>query len=250
MERALSRLLRGVFLQNFWRDLYKAVGNHRKSFETEAELRLTGLMTSPGSDVAKAKLGQYLQEAAKLREKKQHEDALVFVLVSGDYYWRKHQPTRAAGLLLEASDLFYLAQKRDVSLRCLRAALDLMAPITQLSWWESEMIGSIFLFVACLVIIVDSLSLKTQLDSFLHILSKKQQARLRREDGYRIVIAFRRAIRRKSLAPIDDLDTKAPLRSRSVYTTLFEHLEGMSERYVIIHDGLVALQSETQLEAS
>ncbi|MFX1403580.1 MAG: hypothetical protein ACFE9D_03815 [Promethearchaeota archaeon] len=250
MEKALSQLLRGVFLQNFWHDLYKAVGNHRKSSETEAELRLTGLMTSPGSDVAKVKLGQYLQEAANLREKKRHKDALVFVLVSGDYYWRQHQPTRAAGLLLEASDLFYLVQKRDVSLRCLRAALDLMAPRRQLSWWESELIGNIFLLVACLTIIVDSLSLKTQLNSFHNVLSKKKQARLRREDGYRIAVALRRAISRKSLIPIDDLDMKTPLRSRSDYTTLYEHLQDMSERYVIIHDGLVTLQSETQSEAN
>jgi hypothetical protein len=248
MERTLSRSLRGVFLQNLWRDLYKLVGNHQQSFETEAELRLTELMTSPGFDSAKAKLGQYLQEATKLREKKQYEDALIIVLVSGEYYWRQHEPTRAAGLLLEASDLFYLAQKPDASNNCLRAAFDLMAPRAQLSWWERELIGSIFLLVACLSIIVDSNSLKTQLNSFYGFLSPKQQARLRREDGYRIVIALRRAITRKSLTPIEDLDSKAPLRSRSDYSTLYEHLQGISERYVIIHDGLIALQNETQSE--
>jgi hypothetical protein len=224
------------------------VGNHQQSFETEAELRLTGLMTSPGSDLAKAKLGQYLQEATKLREKKQYEDALIIVLVSGEYYWRQHEPTKAAGLLLEASDLFYLAQKPEASNSCLRAALDLMAPRAQLSWWERELIGNIFLLVACLSIIVDSNTLKTQLNSFYSVMPKKQQARIRREDGYRITVALRRAIKHKSLASIEELDSKAPLRSRSDYSTLYEHLQGISGRYVIINDGFIALRNEIQSE--
>lgn len=205
-------------------------------------------MTSPGPEVAKVKLGQYLQEATKLRKKKQFEDALIVVLVSGEYYWRQHQPTRAAGLLLEASDLFYLAQKLDTCPRCLRAALDLMVQKTRFSWWESELMGSIFLLISCLAIIVDSNSLKIQLSNYRNALSKKQQTRLRREDGYRIALALRRAIRRKSLAPIDDLDSKPTLRSRTDYSTLYEHLQGMSERYVIIRDGLIALRRDIHQE--
>ena len=82
---------------------------------SESELRLTGLMTSPSPEVAKVKLGQYLQEADELRAQNKFQDALIVVLVAGEFFWRKHQPTRAAGLLLEASDLFFILQKLEAS---------------------------------------------------------------------------------------------------------------------------------------
>ncbi len=248
LVRTFFQSLRGVSLQNLWRDLYREVEPQHRSFETEAELRLTGLMTSPGSEVAKTKLGQYFQEAKKLRTKTQYKEALVIILVSGEYYWRQHKPTRAAGLLLEASDLFYLNQNLETSQRCLRAALDLMIQQSRLTWWENELIGSIFLLTACLTIIGNPSSLRTQLNNYRNSLSKKQQTRVSREDGYRVAIALRRAINRKSLAPIDDLDTKTTLRNRSEYTTLYEHIQGLSERYVIIRDGLIALRRETHQE--
>ncbi len=205
-------------------------------------------MTSPGSEVAKAKLGLYLQEAKKLRKEKQYRYALVIVLVIGEYYWRHHLSTRAVGLLLEASDLFFLADNIVSSKKCLQAALDLIAQEPQRSWWEKELLGSIFLFSACITIIDDPPTLNAQLNSHRNTLSEKQQTRLSREDGYRVAIALRRAIGRKSLAPIEELETKTTLRSRSEYTTLYEYLQGMSERYVIIRDGLITLRREIQQE--
>jgi hypothetical protein len=207
-----------------------------------------GLMTSPGLEVAKAKLGQYLQEAIKLRNKKQYKEALVVTLVSGEYYWRQHQPTRAAGLLLEATDLFYLQNNLKAGQRCLRTALELMTQKPQLTWWENELIGNLFLLTACLSIITNTVSVSTQLSNYRNSLLKKQQARLSREDGYRVAIALRRAINRRSLAPLDNLETKTTLRSRSEYATLYEHLQGMSERYVIIRDALTALRREIHQE--
>jgi hypothetical protein len=205
-------------------------------------------MTSPEPEVAKAKLGQYLQEAKKLRKQKQYKDALVIVLVSSEYFWRQHQFTKAAGLLLEAADLFYLEQRIESSQRCLRMALNLVAQTPQSYWWEKEMTGQIFLLTACLTIIEDANNLSHQLNAFRMTLSKRQQERLGREDGYRVAIAFRRAITRNSLVPIDDLDTKTTLRSRSEYATLSEYLQGLSERYVIIWDGNIALRREAHQE--
>ncbi len=210
--------------------------------EKEAELRLTGLMTSPETDVAKTKLGQYLQEAKKLRRTKRYEDALIIILVSGEYFWRKHQPTRAAGLLLEASDLFYLMQKFETSYRCLQAALNLMTQEPHLIWWEKEMIGSIFLLAACLVILGDPTLIRTRFQDFRNLLSKKAQRARSREDGYRVAIALYRSVNRQSLAPIDELETKATLRTRSDYSTLYEYLQASSQRYAIIRDGLIALR--------
>ena len=205
-------------------------------------------MTSPSSEVAKVKLGQYLQEAKKLRTEKQYRYALVIVLVSGEYYWRHHLSTRAVGLLLEASDLFFLADNLVSSKKCLQAALDLMAQEPQRSWWEKELLGTIFLFLACITIFDNSSTLSAQLNNYRKTLSEKQQSRLSREDGYRVAIALRRAIGRKSLAPIEDLETKTTLRSRSEYTTLYEYLQGMSERYVIIRDGLITMRREIHQE--
>ena len=117
-----------------------------------------------------------------------------------------------------------------------------MAQETKLKWWEKELIGSIFLLLSCTTIVIDSASIKDQLNKFRSILSEKQQSRLSREDGYRVAIAVRRAINQQSLAPIDDLESKATLRTRSEYSTLYEYLQGMSERYVIIRDGLITLR--------
>ncbi len=205
-------------------------------------------MMSPGPEIAKVKLGRYLQEALKLRKNKQYKNALVLILVCGEYYWRQHQPTRAAGLLLEASDLFYLVRNLETSQRCLQGALDLMVQPHRLMWWEKEMIGDIFFLLACLTIIEDPITLTNRLNKYRNSLSKLQQARLRREDGYRVAIALRRAINRKSLDPINDLETKSTLRSRGKHATLFEHLEALSERYIIIQDGLIALRREIQQE--
>lgn len=238
----------GVSLQNLWRDLYGEISPQQKAFQTEAELRLTGLMTSPEPEVAKTKLGQYLQEAKKLRKQKQYKDALVIVLVSSEYFWRQHQSTKAAGLLLEAADLFYLEERIESSQRCLRMAFDLVVQTPQSNWWEKEMTGTIFLFTACLTLIDDTDNLNHQLNMLRTTLSKKQQERLGREDGYRVAIAFRRVITRNSQVPIDDLDTKTTLRSRSEYATLSDYLQGLSERYVIIRDGVIALRREAHQE--
>jgi hypothetical protein len=205
-------------------------------------------MTSPEPEVAKTKLGQYLQEAKKLRNQKRYKDALVIVLVSSEFFWRQHQSTKAAGLLLEAADLFYLEERIENSLRCLRMALDLVAQTPQSNWWEKEMAGTIFLLAACLTLIDDTDNLSQQLNTFRTTLSKKQQERLGREDGYRVAIALRRVIARNSIVPIDDLDVKTTLRSRSEYTTLSEYLQGLSERYVIIKDGVIALRREAHQE--
>lgn len=212
--------------------------------ETEAELRLTGLMTSPESEVAKTKLGQYLQEAKKLRRTKRYKDALLIVLVSAEYYWRKHQLTRAAGILLEASDLFYLDHNLVTSYRCLEAALSLMNQKTRLTWWEKEMTGTIFLQTACLVIVDDPTQMSARLQNIRNLLSEKTRKARSREDGYRVAIALRRSINRRSLAPIDELETKTTLRIRSDYSTLYEYLQASSQRYAIIRDGLITLHRE------
>jgi hypothetical protein len=224
------------------------MASQHEFFQTEAELRRTGLMTSPEPEVAKTKLGQYLQEAKNLRNQKKYKDALVIVLVSSEYFWRHHQSTKAAGLLLEAADLFYLEERIESSQRCLQMALDLVAQTPQFSWWEKEMAGTIFLLTACLTIIDETDNLSRQLNALRMTLSKRQQARLSREDGYRVAIALRRAIARNSLIPINDLDTKTTLRSRSEHATLSEYLQGLSERYVIIGDGVNALRLEAHQE--
>jgi hypothetical protein len=238
----------GVSLQTLWHDLYHAIDDHQRSLVTDAELRFTGLMSSPSPEVAKEKLGQYLQEAYRLRKKNRPKNALILVLVSSEFYWRKHQPTRAAGLLLEASDLFYFIQNPVTSHQCLAAALELTIKKPSLDWWENELLGTIFLFAACLSLLERSSSINQRLNTLRNALSKKQQVQVGREDGYRVAIAIRRAVQRKSLSSIDDLDTKTTLRSQSEYTTLYEHLMGFAERYAIIRDGLTALRRKTQQE--
>jgi hypothetical protein len=216
---------------------------------TESELRLTGLMTSPSPEIAKVKLGQYLQEANELRAQNQSQNALIIVLVAGEFYWRKHQPTRAAGLLLEASDLFFILQKFEASQTCLKTALELITTKTPLKWWEKELFGSIFLFTAALALIERSSSISHRFSDLRRKLSVKQQSQIRREDGYRVALAIRKAVKHQALSPIDDLDTKTTLRSHSDYTTLYEYLMGQANRYVLIDKGLTALQQQIQQEA-
>lgn len=206
-------------------------------------------MTSPSPEIAKVKLGQYLQEADELRAQKQFQNALIIVLVASEFYWRKHQPTRAAGLLLEASDLFFMLQKLEASQRCLTTALDLITTKTLLKWWEKELFGSVFLFTASLALIESSSSISHRLSDLRQTLSVKQQSQIRREDGYRVALALRKAVKQQALTPIDDLDTKTTLRSHSDYTTLYEYLMGQAKRYVLIDNGLAALQHQIQQEA-
>jgi hypothetical protein len=217
---------------------------------SESELRLTGLMTSPSPEIAKVKLGQYLQEADELRAQNKFQNALIVVLVAGEFFWRKHQPTRAAGLLLEASDLFFMLQKLEASQGSLITALELIATQTPLHWWEKELFGSIFLFTAALALIERSSSISHRFSDLRRKLSVKQQSQIRREDGYRVALAIRKAVKHQALSPIDDLDTKTTLRSHSDYTTLYEYLMGQANRYVLIDKGLTALQQQIQQEAS
>lgn len=207
-------------------------------------------MTSPSPEIATVKLGQYLQEANELRAQNQFQNALIVVLVAGEFFWRKHQPTRAAGLLLEASDLFFMLQKLEASQGSLNTALELIATKMPLKWWEKELFGSIFLFTASLALIENSSSITQRLSDLRQTLSAKQQVQIRREDGYRVALAIRKAVKQQVLSPIDDLDTKTTLRSRSDYTTLYEYLMGQAKRYVLIDKGLVALQRHIQQEAS
>ena len=206
-------------------------------------------MTSPSPEIAKVKLGQYLQEADDLRAQNQFQNALIVVLVAGEFYWRKHQPTRAAGLLLEASDLFFMLQKHGASQDSLNTALKLIATKTPLKWWEKELFGSIFLFTAALALIENSSSISHRLSDLRQSLSEKQQSQIRREDGYRVALALRKAVKKQAISPIDELDTKTTLRSHSDYTTLYEYLMGQAKRYVLIDKGITALQHHIQQEA-
>jgi hypothetical protein len=238
----------GVCLQNLWRDLYLRAGAHNPSLESDAELRLTGLMTSPSTEIAKTKLGQYLQDANQLREKNQIPAALVVVLVSAEYYWRKHHPNRAAGLLIEACDLFSLIQDLEASQKCLDTALELLLTKPALAWWESELLGDLFLFLVCVALLDDSSTISQRLTDFRNRLSEKLQSQISREDGYRVATALRRAIQRKSSAPLDELDSKTTLRTQSKHTTLHEHLLGLANRYSLIQEGLTALQKNIPQE--
>ncbi|MFW9983521.1 MAG: hypothetical protein ACFFCB_02195 [Candidatus Odinarchaeota archaeon] len=205
-------------------------------------------MTSPSPEIAKVKLGQYLQEADGLRAQNEYQNALIVVLVAGEFFWRKHQPTRAAGLLLEASDLFFMLQKYEASQGSLNTALELITTKTPLKWWEKELFGSIFLFTAALALIENSSSISHRLSDLRQSLSEKQQSQIRREDGYRVALALRKAVKQQVFSPIDDLDTKTTLRSHSDYTTLYEYLMGQAKRYVLIDKGLAALQHHIQQE--
>lgn len=206
-------------------------------------------MTSPDPEIAKAKLGQYLQEAERLRQKNKIPAALVVILVSSEYYWRKHQPTRAAGLLLEACDLFFLKRDLEASQQCLSAALELLRMKPNLTWWESELLGDLFLFIACAALLDDPSTISQRLTDSRNKLSAKLQSQISREDGYRVAIALRRSAQRKSLAPLEELDSKVALRSRSKHATLDEHLFGLADRYSLIQESLTALQNRIRQEA-
>jgi hypothetical protein len=199
-------------------------------------------------EMSKVKLGQYLREADEFRSQERYQPALILILVAGEFYWRKHHPTRAAGLLLEASDLFYVLQQPEASQLCLSIALDLITTQATLKWWEKELFGSIFLFAAALAVLENPSSIRSRINELRQTLSKKQQSQIRREDGYRVSILFRKAVKQESLAPIEDLDTKSTVRQHSEYTTLHEYLLGQTERYTLIKDGLAALQSEISQE--
>ena len=206
-------------------------------------------MTSPSTEIAKTKLGQYLQDANRFRRENQISAALVVVLVSGEYYWRKHQPSRAAGLLLEACDLFFLINDLRACQQCLDAALELLTK-QNLKWWENELLGDVFLFQACVALLEDFSTVSQRLTESRNRLPVKLQSQISREDGYRVAIAFRRVIQRKSLTPLNELDSKTTLRSRSKHTTLYEHLLGLVNRYALIQESLTVIQNSIQQESS
>ena len=206
-------------------------------------------MTSPSTEIAKTKLGQYLQEANRLRGENQISAALIIVLVSGEYYWRKHQPSRAAGLLLEACDLFFLINNLRACQQCLDAALELLITKPNLTWWESELLGDVFLFLACMALLDDFSTISKRLTDSRNRLSVKLQSHISREDGYRVAVALRRVIQRKSVDPLDELDSNTTLRSRSKHTTLYEHLLGLANRYALVQESLTRIQSAIKQES-
>jgi hypothetical protein len=224
------------------------MSSRTRSFGTEVELRLTGLMTSPSSDVAQSKLGRYLQESRHLREQGHLVEALISILVGSEYYWRTHHPMRAAGLLLEASDLFYLLNEHGTSYRCLLGALGLAVEERPTLWWEFEILGDVFLLAVSLSVIDDSALTSQRIHDLREPLPKRLLFRASREDGYRIAIALRRAVHRRSLSPVDTLDTTPTLRSHSEFASLYEYLMASAERYSVVRDGLIALRHLTQSE--
>jgi hypothetical protein len=205
-------------------------------------------MTSPSTEVAQAKLGKYLQEEWRLRNANQLAEALVIILVSGEYYWRKHLPIRAAGLLLEAADLFHLIGQNESSQRCLTAALNLTIEGRPKSWWEYEILANIFLFAACLALTENPSSISKRIRNLRNLLTEKLQTRIPREDGYRIAITLRRTYRLRNLTLLEELDEKPTLRSSSEFSTLYEYLMGLAERYALIRDGVTTLRHITQPE--
>jgi hypothetical protein len=205
-------------------------------------------MTSPTSDVAQSKLGQYLQESGCLREQGHLTEALISILVGSEYYWRKHHPMRAAGLLLEASDLLYLLDEHGGSYQCLVGALRLAVEGRPTEWWEFEIMGDVFLLAVSLSIIENPALASPRIHDLRALLPTRLQSRVSREDGYRIAIGLRRALRRRSLSPIDALDTTPTLRSHSEYASLYEYLTASAERYMLVRASLTALRHLTQRE--
>lgn len=205
-------------------------------------------MTSPSFEVAQTKLGKYLQEEWRLRKTNHFAEALIIVLVGGEYYWRKHQPIRAAGLLLEAADLFHLLEQEQSSQRCLTAALNLTLEGRPKASWEFEILANIFLMTACLSLVENPPEIYKRIQNLRNMVPKKLQDRIQREDAYRVTITLRRTFRKRDLTPLEDLDTKPTIRSSSDFTTLYEYLMGLSERYTLIRDGITALRRITQPE--
>lgn len=244
----LKRRCEGPPLHDLWGELRQTMSSRSRSFGTEVELRLTGLITSPTSDVAQAKLGQYLQEGQRLREQGQLTEALISILVGSEYYWRRHVPMRAAGLLLEASDLLYLLKEHDSSYQCLLGALRLAVEGRPTLWWEFEILADTFLLTVGLSIVQNPALVSPRMRDCRELLPKKLQHRVGREDGYRTAIALRRAVRHRSLSPVDALDTTPTLRTRSEFASLYEYLMASAERYSVVRDGLIALRHLTQRE--
>jgi len=240
LEAAASRSL--------WSELRQELVGSERSLAREVELRLTGLMSSPSHEVAHAKLGRYLQESRRLREANRLEEALVAILVGAEYYWRQHRPVRAAGLLLEAGDLFHLLGRHTASQRCLQAALTLAAEGRPDSWWKFDIMATAVLLTACLALVEDPSTLSGRLREIRETLPPRVLGRLRREDGYRVAITLRRAARRGDLTPLEALEVMPTRRASSEFTTLREYLTSLSERYALIRDGLTALRRLAQPE--
>jgi len=205
-------------------------------------------MTSPSREVAHAKLGQYLEESRRLREKNRLEEALVAILVGAEYYWRRHRPVRSAGLLLEAGDLFHLLERRSASQSCLQAALNLAVEGRTNQWWKFDIMATAVLLIACLALIEDPSTLSERLREIRELLPPRVLNRLRREDGYRLAITLRRSARRRDLTPLEALEVMPTRRASSEFATLREYLTSLSERYALIRDGLTALRHLAQPE--
>jgi hypothetical protein len=236
----------GFNLQEFWRELWQQIDNQQQSYVSEAELRLQGLCSSPTSEVAYSKLGKYLQEGWRLRNVSMLTDALVAILVSAEFYWRERRCTRAAGLLLEASDLFYLLDKGATSQRCITNSLHLAVQGQPTQWWEFDIMASALLFSTCLSLIENPEILTRQFRALRASVPKRIQKRLGREDAYRVTLFLRRATRLHTLTPLAALDTISTLRSSSEFSTLYDYLTGHAERYALIRDGLTALRRIAQ----
>jgi hypothetical protein len=235
-------------LQNFFRQLWEELDDEEIVSSNEIELKFTDLMTSLNSDAVQIKLGQYLQDARRLRENNQFRKALSIVLVVAEYYWRKHQPFRAAGLLLEAGDLFYLIQQNELSTRCLDAAFTLASSPPPRQWWEFEILASLVLFNAALALVETPSELSKRIRTLRNALPDPLRVKLGRQDGYRIAITFRRAYRSRSMHPINSLDMKLTTRKNAETDTLYEYLMNLTERYALIQDGLRALRQLMQDE--
>jgi hypothetical protein len=233
-------------LQEFWRELWQQINDQQQSYVSEAELRLRGLLSSPSSELAYSKLGNYMQESWRLRSASMTTDALVATLVSAEFYWREHRFTRTAGLLLEASDLFYLLEKRGASQECITTALHLAVQGQPTQWWEFDIIANTILFTACLSLIENPENLAKQFRELRALIPEKMRKRVGREDAYRVTLFLRRATRIQTLTPIITLDTISTLRCSSDFSSLHDYLTGHAERYALIRDGLEALRRRVQ----
>ncbi len=172
-------------------------------------------------------------------------DALVATLVCAEFYWHENRFTRASGLLLEASDLFYLLDKCSTSQQCITTALHLAVQGQPTHWWEFDIIANSILFSACLSLIENPENLAKQFHDLRASIPERIRKRLGREDAYRVTLFLRRATRLQALTPITTLDTMSTLRSSSDFSTLYDYLTGHAERYALIRDGLTALRRRT-----
>ncbi len=173
-------------------------------------------------------------------------DALVATLVSAEFYWREERYTRAAGLLLEASDLFYLLDKRATSQLCITNSLHLAVQGQPTHWWEFDIMANTILFSACLSLIENPDNLSEQFRVARSSVPERIRKRLGREDAYRATLFLRRAARLQTLTPINALDAISTLRTSSDFSTLHDYLTGHAKRYALIRDGLIALRRIAQ----